>query len=805
MKRLLLFSVLSIFCLTISAQTKTWVGPSGGSYSVSSNWSPAGVPNQNNDVIVPTGSDMIIDIEANIKSIAVQGNSHVTMRNTLYFTNTSSIAANASFTWQFGYLQGTGTLNNNGSFTIIENINKYIEDTTIINNAGTINFPVGFYLFLGDGSIINNLAAGVIDFQSDANIVYDGTAGHILNNAGLIKKSGGIGVSTIEVALNNTGIISLETGEMNLYGEEKTFNGGVYNVNAGSVMRLGGDNINFEGTLTGQLDGEMNWTNYVTVANTAILDFDGNGFNWTSGYLKGDGVLTNNGTLTFPSTVNKYIENATTLENLGIINFEIGCYLFVNDDSVLDNTASGVIDFKSDGNITYGGNGSHILINSGLIKKTVGTTSFLDAKLVNTGTISVEAGQLNLYGEDKTFNGGVYNVNAGSVMSLGGNNINLEGTLTGQLDGEMNWTNYVTVANAATLDFDGNGFSWTAGYLQGDGVLTNKSVFNFPTPVNKYMYGTTILENQGIINFTVPSTLFVGDDSNINNTASGVIDFKADASVATSENGSINNAGVLKKTTGTGIAYFYLPVTNSGTIDIQSGTMTFVDGNNFTNTVNGKVMGIGTIDVPVSANFTNDGIFSPGGYPGTLTVIGDYKSTSNSDLQIEIYGYNQGTEYDLLAIQGNAIMDGDIPVYLAFEANIGDEFVILTANNITSCNLPATVTAHHDGNNYTFDVICNPTNVTLKITNIVLGTEENTLSNISMYPNPSNGRFTINLGREYTDVTVQVINMLGQVISSSKYASARSVEKEINAPAGIYFVKVSTAKEGSKTLRIIKQ
>ena len=86
-----------------------------------------------------------------------------------------------------------------------------------------------------------------------------------------------------------------------------------------------------------------------------------------------------------------------------------------------------------------------------------------------------------------------------------------------------------------------------------------------------------------------------------------------------------------------------------------------------------------------------------------------------------------------------------------------------------------------------------------------LAITENTFTDISIYPNPSNGIFTIDLTKEYTDVSVQIYNMLGQLISSTEYASARTIEQEINASAGLYFVKVSTAKEGSNTLRIIKQ
>ncbi len=82
---------------------------------------------------------------------------------------------------------------------------------------------------------------------------------------------------------------------------------------------------------------------------------------------------------------------------------------------------------------------------------------------------------------------------------------------------------------------------------------------------------------------------------------------------------------------------------------------------------------------------------------------------------------------------------------------------------------------------------------------------ENIFTDISIYPNPSTGNFTIDLGKEYTDVSVGIYNMLGQIISSDRYTSAKTIEQQINASAGIYFVKVRTAKEGSNTLRFIKQ
>jgi len=85
-----------------------------------------------------------------------------------------------------------------------------------------------------------------------------------------------------------------------------------------------------------------------------------------------------------------------------------------------------------------------------------------------------------------------------------------------------------------------------------------------------------------------------------------------------------------------------------------------------------------------------------------------------------------------------------------------------------------------------------------------LGINDNSLRNVTLYPNPTNGIFTIDLGNEYTYVTVQISNMLGQIISSERSASAQTIEQEINTSAGLYFVNVSTAEGVSKTLKIVK-
>src|SRR5690606_31129194 len=117
-------------------------------------------------------------------------------------------------------------------------------------------------------------------------------------------------------------------------------------------------------------------------------------------------------------------------------------------------------------------------------------------------------------------------------------------------------------------------------------------------------------------------------------------------------------------------------------INASSGELEFVDGFGLNNTVDGIIKGTATIDIPAAANFTNDGTFAPGGSPGTLTVLGDYKSSSTSVLDVELNGLTPDTEYDVLAITGNnVIFDGDVNVTMGFEGDLGNTFTIATTSS----------------------------------------------------------------------------------------------------------------------------
>jgi hypothetical protein len=1003
MKKILLFSILFALSMTLFGQINTWTGNVDNNWSNVANWSLNAVPTAANDVVIPTGKTVNLNVPGTTKSIVVQGNSTLNINNSLSFANSSSFGTNTIVNWSVGSLNGDGTLSNNGTLNFVGGNQKNFGGATVINNAGTMNYNVGTgNLYVFDTATINNQASGIIDFKTDVYAFYPGNGGFpVLNNAGLIRKTGGVNTTYISIDMINSGTISVTSGTLTLDIRDKTFNGGIYTATSGSTLNWN-SLTNVSGTLTGAVAGNVNWNNIVSVATTAIFNFSGtnalslgsatlngngtltntgtlnfiggnqknmggttvlnnagtmtfksgsgnfylfdsatinndvsgiidintdvyafypgnggfpvlnnaglvrksggantsyisidlvnsgtinvssgaltldirektfnggiysvsagNSLNWSSvtnvsgtltgniagninwdnivsvaqaatfnftgtnalsfnsGSLNGDGILTNIGTINFVNGNQKNMGGATTLNNSGTMNFKSGSgNFYIFDTAQINNLAGGIIDFKGDSYAFYPGNGGiPVLNNAGIIKKTAGTaTTYLSIDLVNSGTINVNTGTISLDIRQKTLNGGVYNVSSDSTLAWNAT-INTSNTLTGVVNGTLLWNNVVAVATTATFNFSGNsGISFASGSLNGDGILTNTGIFNFVGGGQKNFGGATVFNNQGLITYQSGAGNFYMFDSSIfNNESQGVFDIKTDAYIFYPGNGGaqmVNNMGLFKKSEGNVITYITEPFVNSGTIDASSGTLLFTNGYNFINTLDGIIKGTATLTLPSAAYFTNNGTFAPGGSPGTLTVIGDYKSSTTSVLDVELNGLTSGTQYDVLAITGtDAIFDGSVNVRLGFAANLNDEFIVATTTGtISQCTLATTTSADFNGMTYTFDVFCRNNNqVVLGVTNITLGVDNFELSDssIQLYPNPVRNILTIKNVNNLELDNAQITDITGKVISTFDLKDM-GLTKEIsleNLSSGMYFVRINGL-NNSITKRVVKQ
>ncbi len=593
MKRILLILLLGIWSPMAIAQT-TWTGLGvNTNWNNVDNWDTNIVPTASDDVIIPTGLTVTLNVSGNVQSIDVQGNSILEINSNLTFTGNSNFGPDTVINWSSGALFGdTFTLTNQGELNLISNSGKTINNGTIVNNEGVLNITSSGDLFLnGASATLNNQVGGVIDMQFDAgNITWGGAPG-VINNTGLIKKTVSTGEAQIIVTLNNNnGTIQVEDGTLSFQNSPKNFTDGTYNVFSGATLDW--DNaVTISGSLEGTLSGNMNWNQNIVVAEStqADLNFSEN-FNWTAGTISGGGTLTNNGSMTLTGNGSKTISTETTLNNLGSIAITSSGDLFLNGASAtLNNQLSGVIDMQSDsGNITWAG-APGVINNTGLIKKTVSTG---EAQIIatlnnNDGTIQVEEGTLSFQNSPKNFTDGTYNVFSGATLDWD-NAVTISGSLEGTLSGSMNWNQNIVVAEStqADLNFSEN-LNWTAGTISGGGTLTNNGSMTLTGNGSKTIASETTVNNFGSIAITSSGDFFINGESTIlNNQLSGVIDMQSDSGNITwaGAPGVINNTGLIKKTVSTGEAQIIATLNNNdGTIQVEEGTLSFQNSpKNFT-------------------------------------------------------------------------------------------------------------------------------------------------------------------------------------------------------------------------------
>lgn len=453
------------------------------------------------------------------------------------------------------------------------------------------------------------------------------------------------------------------------------------------------------------------------------------------------------------------------------------------------------------------------LINEGTLQKTAGTGIFNMGCIFenNGGSIDLISGSME-FTNTTTFTNGAYNVNESGFLKTSANNtIFINGTLTGQLDGP-----FIIDSNSFRLS-DGVdtvlNFSGPAGLVWQGGALSSQDVFG-NTLVNLGLITVTslgnsqtqlgagvILRNEGELFFEETATNFAINQSSIlDNTALGEITIADDVSIFVFTGSTFTNTGLVQKVAGMGSASINT-LDNDGNLNCESGTL--IISQNLTTGISGSYGGSGNLQFPTG--FVLEGQLSPGSSPGTLTIIGNLTTTAAATYDIEIDGLIASTEYDRLNITNNAILEGTINIALGFEPEVNDEFVIVTANAITQCNLPAQVISNFNGNDYTFNVICNPNNVTLQLIEISLGIDENTLIDANVYPNPTSGNFKIDFSKMQSEVSVSILNILGQVITNERFVNTNTVDLTIDGSPGMYFINVSSSDGNQNTFKIIKK
>ena len=275
-----------------------------------------------------------------------------------------------------------------------------------------------------NGGTLTNLASGTITISADVSTYYAGTIG----NAGLLRKAGTSGTTTLTAALVNSGDVQAQSGTLDLAGGGSA--SGTFEVLANATLQFGnsytlgpassvtgaGTVLMSSGNLTVNTPATMAVTNLILsggILNGNAPVFVNGPFTWSGGTINNTGGVTLNGTSSL-SGGNGIMWLYGLLINAGTLTWGgSGNNLYING-GILTNLASGTITISADVSTTTRGT----IGNAGLLRKagTSGTTTLTSA-LVNSGDVQAQSGTLDLAGGGSA--SGTFEVLANATLQFG--------------------------------------------------------------------------------------------------------------------------------------------------------------------------------------------------------------------------------------------------------------------------------------------------------------------------------------------------------------------------------------------------
>ncbi|MEZ4721875.1 MAG: T9SS type A sorting domain-containing protein [Flavobacteriales bacterium] len=190
---------------------------------------------------------------------------------------------------------------------------------------------------------------------------------------------------------------------------------------------------------------------------------------------------------------------------------------------------------------------------------------------------------------------------------------------------------------------------------------------------------------------------------------------------------------------------------------------------------------------------------SSGQYQGVLTSSTGCDSTVIMDLvitQIETSIEVTGTMEEILALTSNEVSSGVSYQWLSCDPDfqpIAEETNVSFTPGVYG--------------SYAVEITLNGCVDTSACFNAgPVGIVEGGLAQLRVYPNPTNGRVSIELPNASDNVRVDVMAADGRLVRSESHTSGTSfIETMIDGPAGLYFISVKVGGESSRVVRVVKE
>jgi hypothetical protein len=688
------------------------------------NWVPRLVPASNDNVFLIETASITNNSDAICRTLSVGGPG-----------NAPSLAGNGTLTvlercdwrggsmanvlaivnrmnWTAGNIGGAGrTVIAPGAVLNINNPSSVNLLGHTLENRGTIRWTgANINMSL---ALITNGSAALFHAQNAAVITFITTGGNRFDNAGIFRKSGNAGTTTVggNLAFNNYGIIDVQSGT--LFCNNSFLNNGTVNLAAGTTNRIGG-NGSANGSFDAPATALVEWIASGTFTLNAGAQLNGPGLyriNGSTLALNSDASLANldlMGTLTGPGrlTVNDVINwSSGTMSGSSRTVIAPGATMNINNPSAvtlstrtLDNggttlwTGTGIslnaatitnrpgalFHAQSAAAISFLLSGGNRFDNAGTFRKTSpGTTTiganvafnnynlvdiqigtlFCNNDFLNNGTVTLAPGTTNRIAGSGSASGS-FDVPATALVEWTGSgtfNLNSGAQLNGTGQYRINGSTLACNAPVSVANID------LLSSLSGTGALTVNTVMNWPSGT---MSGTgrTVIAPGATLNINNPSTVFL--------------------TTRTLENGGT----VLW--TGTNITLGTAVITNrpGGLFQAQNAaTIGFTTAGNRIDNAGTfrKSANTGTTTIIPNIAFNNYNTVEI--RSGILTVNGGYTSRTTSILNCALGGTTPGSGFGQLQAGGTVNLNGllNVDFINGFVPAVNDSFAVVTAGTRT--------------------------------------------------------------------------------------------------------------------------
>lgn len=390
---------------------------------------------------------------------------------------------------------------------------------------------------------------------------------------------------------------------------------------------------------------------------------------------------------------------------------------------------------------------------------------------------------------------------------------------------------------------DDNGVTWTTPQTN---ILSSVAYINYPkisakgdtivaawleepSPqmgINGYKLLKACYSLDGGATFSTPDTLFYGTDYNVIKTSYD--DNRADFDIANyGDRFVVGYSTVLNNLANNQHTFirelsFPVPDPVEGT-DVQTACVsyTWIDGNTYTESnntamytyVGGAVNGadsIVTLDLTIlnpaagidvqtacgSYTWIDGNTYDMSNNSATYSIIGGAANGCDSivTLNLTIINVNIGVTLNGEMISSDA--DGAIYQWLDCDNNYAE-----IPGETSQIYAPGA-----EGN-YAVEVTengCTDTSACFMVS--TWGQSEiNFIDAMNVYPNPTKGKFTIQLNRQYDFLQIRVLDLTGNEIKSNVYYDLQKIELDFEGESGIYFLEITDRMNKSSILKLVRE